>query len=195
MRCVWNSFSYLYAHIYVEFVLCIVGSLTLWSQWVWVPFCLCCCSRNNWRCIGCSAHSQGRWCHHVLIGVKLGCSMNYYTTFNWFLLHPYNDISVTRIYSCIIFLDSTLCRLHLGMIFISYLVILVSFLKASQWWSLVARCDVFDGCVIGIHLYTIRPYLAKCYASKQISYWYIYDFLVDILFLRVVTISGVHPSL
>ena len=24
--------SYLYAHIYVEFVLCIVGSLTLWSQ-------------------------------------------------------------------------------------------------------------------------------------------------------------------
>ena len=43
-----------------------------------VPFCLCCCSRNNWRCIGCSAHSQGRWCHHVLIGVKLGCSTNYY---------------------------------------------------------------------------------------------------------------------
>ena len=34
-----------------------------------------------------------------------------------------------------------------------------------------------------------------CYASKQISYWYIYDFLLDILFLRVVTISGVHPSL
>ena len=29
-----------------------------------------------------------------------------------------------------------------------------------------------------------------CYAFKQISYWYIYDFLVDILFLRVVTISG-----
>ena len=71
-------FHFLYAHIYVEFVLCVVGSLTLWSQWVWVPFCLCCCSRNNWRCIGCSAHSQGRWCHHVLIGVKLGCSMNYY---------------------------------------------------------------------------------------------------------------------
>ena len=63
---------------YVEFVLCIVCSLTLWSQWVWVPFCLCCCSRNNWRCIGCSAHSQGRWCHHVLIGVKLGWSMNYF---------------------------------------------------------------------------------------------------------------------
>ena len=34
-----------------------------------------------------------------------------------------------------------------------------------------------------------------CYALKQISYWYIYDFLLDILFLRVVTISGVHPSL
>ena len=34
-----------------------------------------------------------------------------------------------------------------------------------------------------------------CYASKQISYWYMYDFLLDILFLRVVTISGVHPSL
>ena len=34
-----------------------------------------------------------------------------------------------------------------------------------------------------------------CYASKQIYYWYMYDFLVDILFLRVVTISGVHPSL
>ena len=39
---------------------------------------LCCCSRNNWRCIGCSAHSQGRCCHHVHIGVKLGWSMNYY---------------------------------------------------------------------------------------------------------------------
>ena len=34
-----------------------------------------------------------------------------------------------------------------------------------------------------------------CYASKQISYWYMYDFLLDILFLCVVTISGVHPSL
>ena len=34
-----------------------------------------------------------------------------------------------------------------------------------------------------------------CYAFKQISYWYIYDFLLDILFLRVVTILGVHPSL
>ena len=34
-----------------------------------------------------------------------------------------------------------------------------------------------------------------CYASKQISYWYMYDFLLDILFLRVVTILGVHPSL
>ena len=34
-----------------------------------------------------------------------------------------------------------------------------------------------------------------CYASKQISYWYMYDFLLDILFLRVVTMSGVHPSL
>ena len=34
-----------------------------------------------------------------------------------------------------------------------------------------------------------------CYASKHLSYWYMYDFLLDILFLRVVTISGVHPSL
>ncbi len=76
-----------------------------------------------------------------------------------------------------------------------HLVILVSFLKASQRRSHVASCDVFDGCVVGIHLCTIRPYLAMCYASKQISYWYIYDFLLDILFLRVVTILGVHPSL
>ncbi len=30
---------------------------------------------------------------------------------------------------------------------------------------------------------------------KQRSYWYIYDFLLDILFLRVVTISCVYPSL
>ena len=104
------------------------------------------------------------------------------STFSWYLLHPSNDISVTSIYSCILFLHSTLCRLHLGMIFISYLVILVSFLKASQQWSLVASCDVFDGCVVGIHLYTIRPYLAMCYALKKISYWYIYDYLVDILF-------------
>ena len=36
------------------------------------------CSRNNWRCIGCSSHSQGRCCHHVLTIVKLGSSMNYY---------------------------------------------------------------------------------------------------------------------
>ena len=78
MRCAWSSFSYLYAHIYVEFVLCILVFLTLWSQWVWVPFCLCCCSRNKWRCIGCSAHSQGRCCYHVLVGVKLGWSMNYF---------------------------------------------------------------------------------------------------------------------
>ena len=75
------------------------------------------------------------------------------TTFNWFLLHPSNDISVTSIYSCIIFLHSTLCRLHLGMIFISYLVILVSFLKASQRWSHVGSCGVFYECVVGIHLY------------------------------------------
>ena len=34
-----------------------------------------------------------------------------------------------------------------------------------------------------------------CYAFKQISYWYIYDFFLDMLFLRVVTILGVHPSL
>ena len=117
------------------------------------------------------------------------------STFNWYLLHPSNDISVTSIYSCLPFLHSTLCRLYLGMIFISYLVILVFFLKATQRCSLVASCDAFDGCAVGLHLYTIRPYLAKCYAFKQISYWYIYDFLVDILFLCSVTISGVHPTL
>ena len=119
------------------------------------------------------------------------------STFNWYLLHPSNGISVTSIiiYFMHTFLASTLCRLYLGMIFISYLVILVFFLKASQRCSLVASCDAFDGCAVGLHLYTIRPYLAKCYAFKQISYWYIYDFLVDILFLRSVTISGVHPSL
>ena len=103
-------------------------------------------------------------------------------TFNCYLLHPSNAISVTSIYSCFPLLHSTLCRLHLGMIFISYLVILVFFLKASQRCSLVASCDAFDGCAVGLHLYTIRPYLAKYYAFKQISYWYIYDFLVDILF-------------
>ena len=53
------------------------------------------------------------------------------STFIWYLLHPSIDISVTSIYSCFLLLHSTLCRLHLGMIFISYLVILVSFLKAS----------------------------------------------------------------
>ena len=89
------------------------------------------------------------------------------STFNWYLLHPSNDILVTSIYSCFLLLHSTLCRLHLGMIFISYLVILVSFLKASQRWSLVASCDVFDGCVIGIHLYTIRPYLASAMLSSK----------------------------
>ena len=39
-------------------------------------------------------------------------------TFNWYLPHPSNDISVTSISSCILFLHSTLCRLHLCMIFI-----------------------------------------------------------------------------
>ena len=70
---------HIYMHIFMwslSYVLLVF--LTLWSQWVWVPFCLCCCSRNNWRCIGCSAHSQGRCCHHVLFGVKLGWSMNYF---------------------------------------------------------------------------------------------------------------------
>ena len=69
---------HIYMHIFMWSLSYVLVFLTLWSQWVWVPFCLCCCSRNNWRCIGCSAHSQGRWCHHVLIGVKLGWSMNYY---------------------------------------------------------------------------------------------------------------------
>ena len=62
-------------------------------------------------------------------------------------------------------------------------MILVSFLKASQQWSLVGSCDVFDAHVVGTHLYTIRTYLAMCYAFRQISYWYIYDFLGDILFI------------
>ena len=131
----------------------------------------------------CAYWSQGRMINDLL------------STFNWHLLHPSNDILVTNIYPCTLFLHSILCRLHIGMIFISYLVILVSFLKASQRLSHVASCDVFDGCVVGIHLYTIRPYLAMCYASKQIYYWYMYDFLLDILFLRVVTMSSVHPSL
>ena len=189
-------FSYLYAHIYVEFVLCIVGSLTLWSQWVWVPFCLCCCSRNKWRCIGCSAHSQGRCCHHVHIGVKLGWSMNYYlpSIGIYYILPMLTRQQVSSYTSCTHFVHQP-CVGCITACYSFSLVILVSFLKASQQWSLVASCDVFDGCVVGIHLYTIRPYLAMCYASKQISYWYMYDFLLDILFLHVVTISGVHPSL
>ena len=118
------------------------------------------------------------------------------STFNWYLLHPSNAISVTSI--IIYYMHTLLHQSCVDCIMACYsffLVILVSFLKASQQWSLVASCDVFDGCVVGIHLCTIRPYLAMCYASKQISYWYIYDFLLDILFLRVVTISGVHTSL
>src|SRR4051812_19845735 len=39
-------------------------------------------------------------------------------TFNWYLLHPSNAISVTRIYSCIHFLHTTLCRFHHGMNFL-----------------------------------------------------------------------------
>ena len=115
------------------------------------------------------------------------------STFNWYLLHPSNDISVTSISSCIL----PCFQPFVGCILAWYsfhVVILVSFLKAYQWLSHVSSCDAFDGCVVGIHLYTIRPYLALGYASKHISYWYMYDFLLDILFLRVVTISGVHPS-
>ena len=69
---------HIYMHIFMSSLSYVLVFLTIWSRWVWVPFSLCCSSRNIWRCIGCSAHSQGRWCHHVLIGVKLGCSMNYY---------------------------------------------------------------------------------------------------------------------
>ena len=117
------------------------------------------------------------------------------STFNWYLLHPSNAISVTSIiiYYMHTFIASTVCRLYHGMLFI--LSCDICFLSQSiQQWSLVASCDVFDGCVVGIHLYTIRPYLAMCYASKQISYWYMYDFRLDIWFLHVVTILGVHPS-
>ena len=152
MRCAWDSFSYLYAHIYVGFVLCIVGSLTLWSQWVWVPFCLCCCSWNNWRCIGYSAHSKGRCCHHVLIGVKLGWWMNYHlpSIGIYYILPMVSRQQVWSSTSCTHFLHQP-C---VGCIMACYsfiLVILVPFLKASQQWSLVASCDVFDDCVFGVH--------------------------------------------
>ena len=106
---------HIYMHIFMwslSYVLLVF--LTIWSQWVWVPFCLCCCSRNNWRYIGCSAHSQGRWCHHVLIGVKLGWSTNHC------LLHHSNVISVTSIFIFFMhtFLASSMCRLYHGMLFI-----------------------------------------------------------------------------
>jgi hypothetical protein len=39
LRCAWNSNSYPYAHIYVEFVLCVVVSLTTRTQLVWGPLC------------------------------------------------------------------------------------------------------------------------------------------------------------
>ena len=55
----------------------------------------------------CAYWSQARTINELLV------------TFNWFLLHPSNNISVTSIYSCILFLHSTLCRLHLGMIVIA----------------------------------------------------------------------------
>ena len=69
---------HIYMHIFMWSLYYVLVFLTIWSRWVWVPFSLCCSSRNIWRCIGCSAHSQGRCCHHVHIGVKLGWSMNYY---------------------------------------------------------------------------------------------------------------------
>ena len=143
---------HIYMHIFMWSLSYVLVFLTLWSQWVWVPVCSCGCSRNNWRCIGCSAHSQGRWCHRVLIGVKLGWSMNYY------LLHHSNAISVTSIiiYFMHTFLRSTMCRLHHGMnIILSCDTCFL--LKASQQWSLVASCDVFD-VMFGVHWYTIRQY-------------------------------------
>ena len=72
------KFIFISMHIFMWSLSYVLVFLTIWSRWVWVPFSLCCSSRNIWRCIGCSAHSQGRCCHHVLIGVKLGWSMNYY---------------------------------------------------------------------------------------------------------------------
>ena len=50
---------HIYVHIFMWCLSYVLVFLTLWAQWVWVPFCLCCCSRNNWRCIGCLTHSQG----------------------------------------------------------------------------------------------------------------------------------------
>ena len=75
---VYEIHFHIYMHIFMWSLSYVLVFLTIWSRWVWVPFSLCCSSRNIWRCIGCSAHSQGRCCHHVHIGVKLGWSMNYY---------------------------------------------------------------------------------------------------------------------
>ena len=112
----------------------------------------------------CAYWSQARMFNEVLA-----------TTFNWYLLRPSNVISVTSISSCILFLHSTLCRLHLGMIFIPSCDTCFLSQSISTMISF-SNFDIFDGCVVGIHLYTRGPYLAMCYASKQISYWYMYDF-------------------
>ena len=77
--------------------LCGVCPMYCWFSNSLVPMSLgtilfVCCSRNNWRCIGCSAHLQGRCWHRVLNGAKLGWSTNNH------ILHQSNDVLVTSIY-------------------------------------------------------------------------------------------------
>ena len=155
-----------------DFTLCFVVMLTTLDPISLGTILYLNCFRYIWGALG-------AWLIHEGGGTmrKLEPSLNHY------LLHHSNAISVTSI--IIYYMHTLLHQSCVGCIMACYsffLVILVSFLKASQQWSLVASCDVFDVRVVGIHLYTIRPYLAMCYALKQISYWYIYDFLVDILF-------------
>ena len=137
LRCAWNSISYLYAHIYVEFLLCIVVWLTTLDP-ISLGTILLECVLGTWRCIGCLSHLQWKCLHHMLIGAKLGWLRNSY------LLHQPYVISVTSIHPhayfysiepCVGFIMAWkvfICLCCSYCKFYSALMILVAFLNASQ---------------------------------------------------------------
>jgi hypothetical protein len=148
-------------HIFMWSLSYVLVFLTLWSQWVWVPFCWCCCSRNNWRCVGSSAHSQGRWCHHVHIRAKLGWSMILYpfwqsmplstTSFQCYLGNKYHHLlhAFLQLVSCTLSCVQPCVGCIMAWLSL-FLMILVSFSKHPNndlllWvvMSLMVVCEDF----------------------------------------------------
>ena len=101
-------------------------------------------------CLECVSYLVASWCALVWWRLFSSClPLRGFCHLNWYLLHPSNDISVTSISSCILpcFQPCVGCILAW---YSFHVVILGSFLKASQRWSHITSCDVFYGCVVGL---------------------------------------------